>query len=148
MRVSRSIRDISYKISKVKEEYVNKYNEDPTIAYLAKEVGVDEEDVILALDSLVQPMSMYDSIYNEGGDSIYVIDQLKSEKNEAEELTEKLALAQAMQNLSEKEKMIIKKRYFDNITQTELAEEIGVSQAQISRIEKVALERMKRKMNI
>jgi len=147
MRVSRSIRDVSYKISKVKEEYINKNNEEPTIAYLAKEVGVDEEDVILALDSLVQPMSIYDSIYNEGGDSIFVIDQLKSEKNEAEELTEKLALAQAMQNLSEKEKMIIKKRYFDNITQTELAEEIGVSQAQISRIEKVALERMKRRMN-
>lgn len=147
MRVSRSIRDISYKISKVKEEYVNIHNEEPTIAYLAKEVGVDEDDVILALDSLIQPMSIYDSIYNEGGDSIYVIDQLKSEKNEAEELTEKLALAQAMQNLSEKEKMIIKKRYFDNITQTELAEEIGVSQAQISRIEKVALERIKRKMN-
>jgi len=147
MRVSRSIRDISYKISKAKEEYINKHNEEPTIAYLAKEVGVDEEDVILALDSLVQPMSIYDSIYNEGGDSIFVIDQLKSEKNEAEELTEKLALAQAMQNLSEKEKMIIKKRYFDNITQTELAEEIGVSQAQISRIEKVALERMKRRMN-
>lgn len=147
MRVSRSIRDISYKISKAKEEYINKHNEEPTIAYLAKEVGVDEEDVILALDSLVQPMSIYDSIYNEGGDSIFVIDQLKSEKNEAEELTEKLALAQAMHNLSEKEKMIIKKRYFDNITQTELAEEIGVSQAQISRIEKVALERMKRRMN-
>ena len=92
-------------------------------------------------------MSIYDSIYNEDGDSIYVIDQLKSDKNEIEAMTEKLALMQAMQNLTENEKQIIKRRYFDNITQTELAEEIGVSQAQISRIEKVALERIKRKMN-
>lgn len=147
MRVSRSIRDISYKLSKVKEEYIAKHNEEPTIAYLAKTLELPEEDVILAMDSMVQPMSIYDSIYNDGGDAIYVIDQLKSEKDEAESFTEKLALAQAMQSLSEKEKQIIKRRYFDNITQTELAEEIGVSQAQISRIEKVALERIKRKMS-
>ncbi|MBR5227034.1 MAG: SigB/SigF/SigG family RNA polymerase sigma factor [Clostridia bacterium] len=147
MRVSRSIRDISYKVAKEKEAYISKYNEEPTISYLAKAVKENEEDVILALDSMVQPMSIYDSIYNEDGDSIYVIDQLKSDKNEIEAMTEKLALMQAMQNLTEKEKQIIKRRYFDNITQTELAEEIGVSQAQISRIEKVALERIKRKMN-
>ena len=147
MRVSRSIRDISYKVSKAKEEYINRTNEEPTIAYLAKAVGVDEDDVVLAMDSMVQPMSIYDSIYNEGGDSIYVIDQLKSEKDEAENFTEKLALAQAMKSLSEKEKQIIRRRYFYNVTQTELAEEIGVSQAQISRIEKIALERIKRKMS-
>ncbi len=147
MRVSRSIRDISYKVSKAKEEYINRTNEEPTIAYLAKVIGVDEEDVVLAMDSMIQPMSIYDSVYNEGGDAIYVIDQLKSEKDEAESFTEKLALAQAMKSLSDKEKQIIRRRYFDNITQTELAEEIGVSQAQISRIEKIALERIKRKMN-
>ena len=145
MRVSRSIRDISYKVSKAKEEYINRTNEEPTVAYLAKVIGVDEEDVVLAMDSMIQPMSIYDSVYNEGGDAIYVIDQLKSEKDEAESFTEKLALAQAMK--SDKEKQIIRRRYFDNITQTELAEEIGVSQAQISRIEKIALERIKRKMN-
>ncbi len=146
MRVSRSLRDISYKISKVKEEYVNRTNEEPTVAYLAKEVGVDEEEIVLALDSQVQPMSIYDSVYNEGGDAIYVIDQLKSEKDEAENFTEKLALAQAMKSLTDKEKEIIRRRYFDNITQTELARELGVSQAQISRIEKLALARIKRKM--
>lgn len=146
VRVSRSLRDISYKISKVKEEYVNRTNEEPTVAYLAKEVGVDEEEIVLALDSQVQPMSIYDSVYNEGGDAIYVIDQLKSEKDEAESFTEKLALAQAMKSLTDKEKEIIRRRYFDNITQTELAQELGVSQAQISRIEKLALARIKRKM--
>ena len=146
MRVSRSLRDISYKISKVKEEYVNRTNEEPTVTYLAKEIGVDEEEIVLALDSQVEPMSIYDSVYNEGGDAIYVIDQLKSEKDEAENFTEKLALAQAMKSLTDKEKEIIRRRYFDNITQTELAQELGVSQAQISRIEKLALARIKRKM--
>lgn len=146
LRVSRSLKDISYKISKAKEEYVNRTNEEPTVAYLAKAVGVDEEEIVLALDSQVQPMSIYDAVYNEGGDAIYVIDQLKSEKDEAENFTEKLALAQAMKSLSDKEKQIIRRRYFDNITQTELARELGVSQAQISRIEKIALTRIKRKM--
>lgn len=146
LRVSRSLKDISYKIAKAKEEYVNKTNEEPTVAYLAKAVGVDEEEIVLALDSQVQPMSIYDAVYNEGGDAIYVIDQLKSEKDEAENFTEKLALSQAMKSLTDKEKQIIRRRYFDNITQTELARELGVSQAQISRIEKLALARIKRKM--
>lgn len=146
LRVSRSLKDISYKIAKAKEEYVNRTNEEPTVAYLAKAVGVDEEEIVLALDSQVQPMSIYDAVYNEGGDAIYVIDQLKSEKDEAENFTEKLALSQAMKSLSDKEKQIIRRRYFDNITQTELARELGVSQAQISRIEKIALTRIKRKM--
>ena len=93
-----------------------------------------------------QPMSLYDAVYNDDGDTIYVLDQLKNEKNEMETLTETLSVIQALEKLSEKEKNIIKRRFFDNKTQVEIAEEIGVSQAQVSRIEKVALERMKRKM--
>jgi len=146
MRISRSIRDLSYKLSKEKEEYISKNNSEPTIEYLAKAVGANEEDVILALDSTVQPMSLYDAVYNDGGDVIYVLDQLKNEKNEVENLTDTLSVLQALEKLSEKERNIIKRRFFDNKTQVELAEEIGVSQAQISRIEKVALERMKRRM--
>ena len=146
MRISRSIRDLSYKISKEKEQYVATHNEEPTIQYLAKTLNISEEDVILALDSTTQPMSLYDSVYNDGGDEIYVLDQLKSDKNEMDVLTEKLSVIQALEKLSEKEKNIIKRRFFDNKTQIEIADEIGVSQAQISRIEKVALERMKRKM--
>ena len=146
MRVSRSIRDMSYKISKAKEEYIAKTNEEPTIEYLAKTLELSQEDVILALESTTQPMSLYDAVYNDDGDTIYVLDQLKSEKNEMENLTETLSVIQALEKLSEKEKSIIKRRFFDNKTQVEIAEEIGVSQAQVSRIEKVALERMKRKM--
>jgi len=146
MRISRSIRDLSYKISKEKEEYVATHNEEPTIQYLAKTLNISEEDVILALDSTTQPMSLYDSVYNDGGDEIYVLDQLKSDKNEMDVLTEKLSVIQALEKLSEKEKNIIKRRFFDNKTQIEIADEIGVSQAQISRIEKAALERIKRRM--
>ena len=146
MRVSRSIRDMSYKISKAKEEYIAKNNSEPTIEYLAKILDLSQEDVILALESTTQPMSLYDAVYNDDGDTIYVLDQLKNEKNEMESITETLSVIQALEKLSEKEKSIIKKRFFDNKTQVEIAEEIGVSQAQVSRIEKVALERMKRKM--
>ena len=146
MRISRSIRDASYKISKEKDAYVAKYNEEPTVSYLAKTLNLSEEDVILALDSMTEPMSLYDSIYNDGADSIYVLDQLKNDKNEMDNLTETLSVIQAMEKLSEKERNIIKRRFFDNKTQIEIANEIGVSQAQISRIEKAALERMKRKM--
>ena len=146
MRISRSIRDMSYKIAREKENYMAKYNKEPTIQYLAKALDLSQEDVILALESTTQPMSLYDAVYNDDGDTIYVLDQLKGEKNEMDTLTETLSVIQALEKLSEKEKNIIKRRFFDNKTQVEIAEEIGVSQAQISRIEKVALERMKRKM--
>ena len=146
LRISRSIRDTSYKISKEKEEYRALHNEEPTIEYLSKKLKIPAEDIILALDSLTEPMSIYDSVYSDGGDSIYVLDQLKNEKNEMENLTETLSVIQALEKLSDKERNIIKRRFFDNKTQMEIANEIGVSQAQISRIEKTALERMKRKM--
>lgn len=146
MRISRSIRDLSYKVAKEKEKYIRENNAEPTIEYLAKELKESEEDIILALDSTVEPMSIYDAVYNDGGDAIYVLDQLKNEKNEMENLTETLSVLQALEKLSEKERNIIKRRFFDNKTQVELAEEIGVSQAQISRIEKTALERIKRRM--
>lgn len=146
MRISRSIRDLSYRIAKEKENYIRENNREPTIEYLAKVLKESEEDIILALDSTVEPMSIYDAVYNDGGDAIYVLDQLKNEKNEMESLTETLSVIQALEKLSEKERNIIKRRFFDNKTQVELAEEIGVSQAQISRIEKTALERIKRRM--
>ena len=146
MRISRSIRDTSYRIAKEKEAYVAKYNEEPTIGYLAKALDLTEEEIILAMDSTTEPMSLYDSVYNDGGDAIYVLDQLKNEKDEMENITETLSVIQALEKLSEKERNIIKRRFFDNKTQIEIAEEIGVSQAQISRIEKAALERMKRRM--
>ena len=146
MRISRSLRDLSYKIAKEKERYTNEKNEEPTVEYLAQTLKENKEDVILAMESIIQPMSLYDAVYNDGGDIIYVLDQLKNEKDEAENITDTLSVLQALKKLSEKEQMIIKRRYFDNKTQIDLAKEIGVSQAQISRIEKVALVRMKKKM--
>lgn len=146
MRVSRSLRDLSYKISKEKEAYVSKTNTEPTIEYLAKTLNESKEDIILAMESVIQPMSLYDAVYNDGGDVIYVLDQIKNEKNDMENITEKLSVMQALEKLTDKEKMIVKRRFFDNKTQVDLANEIGVSQAQISRIEKVALARLKKKM--
>lgn len=146
MRVSRSLRDLSYKISKEKEKYISKNNEEPTVEYLAKVLNESKEDIILAMESVVKPMSLYDAVYNDGGDVIYVLDQIKNEKNELENITETLSVMQALEKLSEKEKTIISKRFFENKTQVDLAKEIGVSQAQISRIEKVALARMKKKL--
>ena len=146
LRVSRSLRDISYKVSKEREAYINRKNEEPTIQYLAKKVGESQEDVILAMESMVQPISIYDAAYSDGGDVIYILDQLKNEKNEMESLTDKICVLQAIEKLSDKERNIIKRRYFDNKTQMELAEEIGISQAQVSRIEKIAITRMKKRL--
>ena len=146
LRISRSLRDISYKVSKEREKYISERNEEPTIQYLAEKVGETEEDIIMAMDSMIQPISIYDAAYSDGGDVIYILDQLKNEKNEMEHLTDKICVLQAIEKLSEKEKNIIKRRYFDNKTQIELAEEIGISQAQVSRIEKTAIARMKKRL--
>lgn len=144
-RVTRSLRDLAYLISQEREKYVNEKNEEPTVDEICQLTGATKEDVILAIDSMVVPMSIYDSVYNDGGDQIYLLDQLKNEKEESEELVNKIAIEQMLEKLNEKEKYIIEKRYFQDKTQIELAEELGVSQAQISRIEKNALERLKRK---
>ena len=145
-RVTRSLRDLAYKISQEREKYLNEHNEEPTVDKLCELTQADKEDVILALDSMVQPMSLYDAVYNDGGDSIYVLDQLKDNKNEEEEVIDKISTNQILSKLTEKERHIIKRRYFNNKTQTELAEELGVSQAQVSRIEKNALERIRKRM--
>ncbi len=146
LKISRSIRDISFKISKIKEEYVSIHNEEPTIQYLAEKAEESEDDVIMALESMVRPMSLNEAIYNEGGDEIYVLDQVKDDDCEMDKIADKISVMQAMEKLSEKEKLIIKRRFFDNKTQTEMANEIGISQAQISRIEKIAIERIKRRL--
>ena len=145
-RVTRSLRDLAYLISQEKEKYIQKNNEEPTIDELCKITGAEKEDVILAIDSMISPMSIYDSVYNDGGDQIYLLDQLKNEKEESESVIDKIAIEQILDKLSDKERHIIVRRYFNNKTQTELAEELGVSQAQVSRIEKNALERIKKRV--
>ena len=145
-RVTRSLRDLSYLISQTREKYVKDYNEEPTIDKICELTKANKEDVILAIDSTIQPMSIYDCVFNDGGDQIFLLDQLKNEKEESENLINKIAVEQVLDKLSEKERYVIEKRYFYNKTQSELATELGVSQAQISRMEKNALERMKKRV--
>ena len=145
-RVTRSLRDLSYLISQTREKYVKENNEEPTIDKICELTGAEKEDVILAIDSTVTPMSIYDCVYNDGGDQIYLLDQLKNEKEDSENVIDKIAIEQILEKLTDKERYIIKKRYFNDKTQSELAEELGVSQAQISRIEKNALDRMKKRV--
>ena len=146
-RVTRSLRDLAYLISQEREKYINEKNEEPTIDEICNLTKATKEDVILALDSMIVPMSIYDCVYNDGGDQIYLLDQLKNDKEDNEELINKISIEQMLQKLNDKERRIIQKRYFDDKTQIELAEELGVSQAQISRIEKNALEKLKRNSN-
>lgn len=144
-RVTRSLRDLAYQITQEKEKYIRENNEEPTVDKICELVNASKEDVVLAIDSMVTPMSIYDSVYNDGGDQIYLLDQLKNDKEEAENLIDNLAIKQMLKNLTEKERNIIEKRYFKERTQTEIAQELGVSQAQISRIEKNALDKIKKK---
>lgn len=145
-RVTRSLRDLSYLISQEREKYVASHNEEPTVDELVKITGATREQIVLAIDSTVAPMSIYDTVYNDGGDQIYLLDQLKNEKEDSDDLITQISVEQMLDKLSPKERYIIERRYFKDKTQVELAEELGVSQAQISRIEKGALLRMKNKL--
>lgn len=145
-RVTRSIRDLSYVVSQAKEKYIMEKNQEPAIDELVTIVGAPKEEIVLAIDSMVAPMSIYDAVYNDGGDQIFLLDQLKNKKDESEEVIDKIAVSQILNKLSPKERIIIEKRYFKDKTQTELAEELGVSQAQVSRIEKNALERIRKRI--
>lgn len=146
-RVTRSLRDLSYIISQTKEKYIMEKNEEPTIDELVTLVGAPKEEIILAIDSMVAPMSIYDAVYNDGGDQIFLLDQLKSKTDDSEDIINKISVSQILNKLSDKERLIIEKRYFNDKTQIELAEELGVSQAQVSRIEKNALERIRHRIN-
>lgn len=144
IRVSRSLRDIAYKALKVREELMNKNEKDPTVEEIAKALGIDKEDVVQALDAIQDPMSLYEPIYNDGGDAIFVIDQVSDEKSVDENWLEKISLKEAMKKLGEREKHILNLRFFKGRTQMEVAQEIGISQAQVSRLEKTALKHVKK----
>lgn len=146
VRVARSIKDIAYKAIKVKEKLTNKLNKEPTIAMISKELNLDEVEVSHALDSLKDTVSMFEPIYNDGGDTIYLSDQLEDKKTSLVDIDTKLSLREAIDKLKKKEKYIITERYMIGKTQMELAEELGISQAQISRIEKNGLNNIKKNM--
>lgn len=146
VRVSRSMRDLAYRALQVREELLLEKDEEPTAEEIAKKLGETRESVTRALESIAQPMSIYEPVYTEGGDSLYVIDQLSDGCEGDEKWLEGIALRQALKQLNERERTIIGMRYFGNRTQTEIAAHIGISQAQVSRLEKGALEKMKRQM--
>lgn len=144
IRVSRSMRDLAYKALQIKEKLIKETEKEPTIEQIAKELGVDKEDVVISLDAIQDPVSLQEPIYNEGTESIYIMDQIKDRKNTDELWAENITIEEAMKKLNKREKTIISKRFFDGRTQMEVAEEIGISQAQVSRLEKSAINRIKK----
>ncbi len=144
IRVSRSLRDIAYKALQAKERLTNKNSKEPTVDDLSRELGIPKEDIVFALDAIQDPISLFESVYHDGGDAIYVMDQVKDEKNHDENWLEGIALNEAMRRLNDREKLILNLRFFDGRTQMEVAEEIGISQAQVSRLEKTALTHMRK----
>jgi RNA polymerase sporulation-specific sigma factor len=144
IRVSRSMRDLAYKALQVKEALSKTMSREPTIDDIVKVFDVPKEDIVNALDAIVDPISLFDPVYSDGGDSIYVMDQVSDEKSSDEIWLEDIALRDAMRRLNSREKKILMMRFFDGKTQTEVSEEIGISQAQVSRLEKNALSQMKK----
>jgi RNA polymerase sporulation-specific sigma factor len=143
IRVSRSLRDIAYKAIYAKEKILKTENREPTIDEVANEIGLDKEMVVMALDAIATPVSLYDPVYQEGGDTLYIMDQVSDKKNKEENWVEDISLKEAMNRLTDREYNIIKLRFFEGKTQTEVAKEISISQAQVSRLEKSALKSMK-----
>ena len=144
IRVSRSLRDLAYKAIQFKEKYIKENNKEPTIEQIAKELGVEKEEIAFSFDAIQDPISLQEPVYNDGAESIYVMDQVKDSKNTDELWAENMTMMQAMEKLNDKERNIIIRRYFDGRTQMEVADEIGISQAQVSRLEKSAIDHIKR----
>ena len=143
IRVSRSLRDTAYKAIYAKENYVKRNMKEPTVQEIADEIGISKEDVVYALDAIQSPMSLNEPVYNDSGDALYVMDQISDKKNREEKWIEELSLQAAMEHLGEREKYIIRLRFFEGKTQMEVAKEIQISQAQVSRLEKNALHLMR-----
>ena len=144
IRVSRSTRDLAYKVIQFKEKYNKEHSREPTIEEISKALEVSKEEIAYSLDAIQDPVSLQEPVYNDGTDNIYIMDQVSDQKNTDEYWTENLSLRQAMKKLNDKEKEIIIRRFYDGRTQMEVAEEIGISQAQVSRLEKSAINHIKR----
>ncbi|EIT85005.1 sporulation sigma factor SigG [Fictibacillus macauensis ZFHKF-1] len=142
IRVSRSLRDIAYKALQVRDQLMSKLSREPTAQQIADALEVPKEEVVFALDAIQDPVSLFEPIYNDGGDPIYVMDQISDDKAKDFQWIEEIALKEAMRRLNEREKMILTMRFFQGKTQMEVADEIGISQAQVSRLEKAAISQM------
>lgn len=139
IRVSRSMRDNAYRILQMKERFINQNQKEPTVEQIAQELGLKRQDVVFAMDAIADPVSLYEPIYSDGGEPITVMDQIRDNKNTDEKWLESLALREAIKKLGDREKMILGMRFYDGKTQMEVASEVGISQAQVSRLEKNAL---------
>lgn len=144
IRVSRSLRDVAYKALQTRDMLVSKNSREPSIMEIAKELGLPSEEVVFALDAIQEPISLFEPIYHDGGDPIYVMDQIGDERNHDFHWLEEIAVQEALHKLSDREKLILSLRFFEGKTQMEVAEEIGISQAQVSRLEKAALYHMRK----
>ena len=144
IRVSRSLKDIAYKALTVREKLINQNSKEPTITEIAKELDLPKENVVFALDAIADPVSLFEPIYLDGGEAIFVMDQVRDTKNIDENWLENIALSEAMKHLDDREKHILNLRLFQGKTQMEVANEIGISQAQVSRLEKSALKQMRK----
>lgn len=143
IRVSRSLRDIAYKALQVRDKLVNKDNKEPTISQIAKELEMPKEEIVFALDAIQDPISLFEPIYHDGGDAIFVMDQISDSKNLDDGWLENISIKEGMKKLTDREKLILNLRFFQGRTQMEVADEIGISQAQVSRLEKTALKHMR-----
>jgi len=144
IRVSRSLRDTAYKALQVKEKLTNKNCKEPTIEEISKEMDMPKEDVIFALDAIQDPISLFEPVYHDGNDAIFVMDQVSDDRNTDSNWLENLSLSEALKRLNDREKLILSLRFFEGKTQMEVADEIGISQAQVSRLEKSALKNMRK----
>ena len=142
IRVSRSIKDTAYKAMKAKEEYINKYQKEPRISEIAEMLSLPESEVVIALESIVEPISLYEPVFSEGGDMVYVLDQL-GDNSSASDWLDEISLREAISKLEQREKSILTMRFMQGMTQTEVSKEIGISQAQVSRLEKSAIDKIK-----
>lgn len=146
MRVSRSMRDTAYKVLQAKEKFITEHQRDPTVEEIAKILGLKREDVVFSLDAIVDPVSLYEPVYSDAGDTICVMDQVKDNRNTDESWLENIALKDAIKKLTDREKRILNLRFFEGKTQMEVSAEVGISQAQVSRLEKNAINQIKKNL--
>ena len=144
IRVSRSLKDIAYKALQVRERLVRNNAKEPTVSEIAKELELEVEDVVMALDAIQDPISLYDPVYQDNGDAIFVLDQVQDKKDTDEHWLQEIALKEAIKKLNSREKLVLDLRFYKGRTQIEVADEIGISQAQVSRLEKTALKHMRK----
>jgi len=146
VRVSRSMRDTAYKVLQAKERLINQNQREPTVEEVAKELGIRREEVVFAIDAIMEPVSLYEPVYTGSGDAIYVMDQVSDTKNTDESWMEQIALAEAISKLGERERRILALRFYEGKTQMEVSAEVGISQAQVSRLEKNAINQIRKSL--